>query len=267
VLTYGLIYGYVGLPALGAAGSAWGTFASRLLGAVLLVWVLWQGSSNLKLSDSLNWWPNLRMAKKVLWLGIPAALEEVIIIVAFAALTPIIAFLGTEVIAAHRAVIAILSLSFLPGIGFGLAATALVGQSIGAGNLARARAVTTESLRLAVIWMGAFGLLFLLLPGPIMQIFNASPAMKEAGSLGIQVVALVQPFWAGTFVYGGALRGTGDTRTPLIVSSSMMWLVVVLAWLALHVLPSLAAVWGMFLIAGPIEVWLLRRAWLRRLSN
>jgi Na+-driven multidrug efflux pump len=60
----------------------------------------------------------------VLGIGLPAALEELLVIGAFATLTPIVAGLGTVALAAHRVVINVLSLSFLPGIGFGLAATA-----------------------------------------------------------------------------------------------------------------------------------------------
>jgi Na+-driven multidrug efflux pump len=203
----------------------------------------------------------------VLRIGVPAAFEEVVVIVAFAALTPIVASLGTDIVAAHRSVISILSFSFLPGIGFGLAATSLVAQSIGAQNKTEARAITAEAARWALIWMSGLGLLFVLFASNIMQIFSPSPAMLAAGVASIQVVALIQPCWAGTFVYGAALRGTGDTRTPFLVSGGMMWLVVGLAYLVMRFYPSLPVVWATFLVAGPFEVWLLRRGWLRSLSQ
>jgi len=266
-LTYGLIYGHFGLPALGAIGSAWGTSIARLLGAIVLVAILWRGSDGIRLAGLFGWRPQFGVVRDVLRIGVPAALEEVIVIVAFAALTPIVAGLGTDVVAAHRAVISILSFSFLPGIGFGLAATALVAQSIGAQNTTEARAITTEAARWALIWMGGIGLLFLIFASNIMQIFNPSPAMLIAGTASIQVMALIQPCWAGTFVYGGALRGIGDTRTPFLVSGGMMWVVVGLAYVVMHFYPSLPAVWSTFLVAGPFEVWLLRRAWLRSLNQ
>ena len=266
-LTYGLIYGKFGLPALGAIGSAWGTLAARLVGAMLLIALLWRGTAGICIAGRTGWWPKLDIAGTMLRIGFPAAVEEVIIVVGFAALTPMIAVLGTDVIAAHRTVITVLSFSFLPGIGFAVATTALVGQSFGARDMAAARAIADEAARWALIWMGGIGALFIIFAPQVMQIFNASQAMSAAGISAIQVTGLIQAAWAGTFVYGGALRGTGDTRTPLIISGTMMWVVVGLAYLMMQIAPSLAAVWAMFLLVGPIEVWLLRRAWLRQLHN
>jgi multidrug resistance protein, MATE family len=265
-LTYVLIYGYLGLPQLGAVGSAWGTSIARLVGAVLLVGLLWRGTAGIHISGKSGWRPNLTIGRDMLRIGLPAAFEEVIIVIGFAALTPIIAILGTDILAAHRAVITILSFSFLPGIGFSIATTALVGQAVGARDFDTARGIATEAVRWALIWMGAIGLLFVFFAPQVLQFFSASPAMLAAGIPAIQVTGLIQAAWAGTFVYAGALRGTGDTRTPLIISGAMMWVVVVLAYIAMQVAPSLAAVWAMFLLVGPIEVWLLRRAWLRRLG-
>jgi putative MATE family efflux protein len=265
-VSYALIYGHAGLPALGAVGSAWGTFLSRLLGAALLVAALWRGINGVRVAGRSGWRPQGGVARRVLGIGLPAALEEVIIISAFAALTPIVAALGTVSLAAHRVVLNVLSLSFLPGIGFGLAATALVGQCVGAGNLAEARAVTRIAARWCVVWMGGLALLFLLFAPQLMRLFTADPQMIAAGALSIQLVALTQPLWAGTFVFGGALRGAGDTRTPLVISGVLMWAVVAFGVLAVRLWPALAAVWATFLLAAPVEVACLWWAW-RRLSR
>jgi Na+-driven multidrug efflux pump len=112
--------------------------------------------------------------------------------------------------------------------------------------------------------MGALSLLFIAFAPQLMMLFTSDPQMIAVGALSIQIVALTQPLWAGTFVFGGALRGAGDTRTPLIVSGSLMWVVVALAYGAVQLWPALAAVWGAFLIAAPIECALLWRAWRRR---
>ncbi len=266
-LNYGLIYGHFGLPALGAIGSAWGTLAARLVSALLLVWLLWRGTAGIRIAGRTGWWPRIAVARNLLRIGFPAAMEEVVIIVGFAALTPIIAVLGTDVIAAHRTVITILSFSFLPGIGFAVATTALVGQSIGARDMAAARAVAKEAVRWALIWMGGIGILFIMFAPQVMQLFNANDAMNAAGITAIQVAGLIQAAWAGTFVYAGALRGTGDTRSPMVISGTMMWVMVGLAYLIMQIMPSLTAVWAMFLLVGPIEVWLLRRAWLKHLKS
>lgn len=261
-LSWALIYGELGLPALGAAGSAWGTVISRGVGAAILVAVLWRGRNGVRLRGG-SWAPSLAAAGAVLTIGLPAALEEVIVITAFAALTPIVAFLGTEPLAAQRVVINILSLSFLPGLGFGLAATALVGQAVGAGRPDEARASVTIALRWAVAWMGGLGVLFLIFARPLTALFGDDPALVDAGAAAIVTVVLTQPLWAATFVYAGALRGTGDTRTPLLITSAMMWIAVAISFFAVRAVPQLWAVWAAFLVVGPIEALLYWRAWRR----
>jgi MATE family, multidrug efflux pump len=263
-LAYALIYGHFGLPALGAVGSAWATFLARLVGALLLVGVLWRGRNGVRISGLGAWWPRPDVARQVLRIGGPAALEEVLLISAFATLTPIVASLGTIALAAHRVVINVLSLSFLPGIGFGLAATALVGQAVGARQLDEARAITRIALRWAIVWMGALGVIFLLFAPLIMRAFTDDQQLIDIGAAAIRVVALAQPLWAATFVYAGALRGTGNTRTPLMITGVATWAIVGLGYIGLLLVQqSLAVLWGAFLVVCPIETLCFWWAWQR----
>jgi MATE family multidrug resistance protein len=261
-LTWALIYGHLGLPALGAVGSAWGTVISRGVGAAILVALLWRGRNGVRLRGG-SWAPSLAAAGAVFAIGLPAALEEMIVITAFAALTPIVATLGTEPLAAQRVVINLLSLSFLPGIGFGLAATALVGQAVGAQRPDEARASVDVALRWAVAWMSGLGALFLVFARPLTALFGDDPALVDSGASAIMAVVFTQPLWAFTFVYAGALRGTGDTRTPLLITGALMWVAVILGFLFVRAIPELWALWVAFIVAGPIESWLYWRAWRR----
>lgn len=264
ILAYALIYGHFGAPALGPVGSAWATFLARLIGALILVGVLLRGRGGVRVGGAGSWRPRLAVAGRILAIGLPAALEEVIVIGAFATLTPIVAGLGTEALASHRVVINVLSLSFLPGIGFGLAATALVGQSVGGGQSDEARAVARIALRWAVVWMGSLGVIFMLFATQAMRVFTSDQAMIASGAPAIRMVAVAQPFWAATFVYAGALRGTGNTRAPLLITSVAMWAVVGLGYLGLVLIqPSLATLWAAFLIVGPLETLCYWWAWRR----
>ncbi|MEI7771459.1 MAG: MATE family efflux transporter [Chloroflexales bacterium] len=265
-VSYALIYGHLGMPALGAVGSAWGAFASRLVGAIILVVVVLRGRNDIRAGGGGSWAPSMRVFGAILRVGVPAALEEVLVISAFATLTPIVATLGTVSLAAQRVVINILSLSFLPGLGFGLAATALVGQAIGARRPSEARAVIRISLRWAVMWMGGLGLLFFIFAEGLVRIFSPDPDMIATGATAIRVVAFTQPFWAATFVYAGALRGTGDTRTPLVVTGAAIWSAVGIGVLLMNTsLHSLAGIWTAFLVIGPLETLVYWRAWGRAL--
>jgi MATE family multidrug resistance protein len=263
-LAYALIYGHLGLPALGAVGSAWATFLSRLAGVAIMLWVLWRGRNGVRIGGG-DWRPRVGVARDVLRIGLPAALEEVVIISAFATLTPIVAGLGTVALAAHRVAINVLSLSFLPGIGFGLATTALVGQSIGARRPGDAAAVTRIALRWAVAWMGALGVGFLLFAGPLMRLFTQDPQMIAIGAAALVAVAAAQPFWAASFVYAGALRGAGNTRLPLAITGVTIWVTVGLAGVGVRLFqPALWVIWAAFLITCAVEAACFWRAWRRQ---
>jgi MATE family multidrug resistance protein len=263
-----LIFGWAGLPALGAVGSAWGSVVARLIGAILLAGILWRGRNGVRAGGGGLWWPQLSVLRDILRIGMPAAVEEVLIIGAIASLTPVVATLGTIPLAAHRVAINVLSLSFLPGIGFGLAATALVGQAVGAQRLAEARAVAQIALRWAVIWMGGLGVLFIVFAEGLVRIFNNDPQLVAEGAAAVRVVALTQPAWAVTFALGGALRGLGDTLSPLVISGSAIWICVGLALvIVLWWVPALWGIWLAFLIVGPFEAAVFWLKWQQRISS
>ena len=189
----------------------------------------------------------------MLRIGIPAALEQVLVSTAFLALGIVVARLGTDVLAAHRITFNALSLSFLPGIGFGIAATALVGQSIGARRIAEGAAAARVATTWAVIWMSAIAVLLFIFAPQVLGLFSSDPAVIAAGAGGLRVVALPQPFWAVLFVQSGALRGTGNTSFPLKVSGTGIWVSVGLAWLLITLFGGgLVAVWAAFLVVAPV---------------
>jgi multidrug resistance protein, MATE family len=253
-LAYGLIYGHAGLPALGPVGGAWATFAARLLALLLLLRALWSGRNGVSIACRLHGWrPDWSVARQVLRLGVPASVEQLLMASAFLVLTILVARLGTDTLAAQRISMSALSFSFLPGIGFAIAATALVGQSIGAHRPALGAAMARMATIWAVLWMSSIGALVLLFAPSIMRLFTADPDVVRIGASGLRVVALTQPFWAVGMVQAGGLRGTGDTRFPLIIGGAGVWGAVLLAWLGLRYFGGgLVTVWGAFLITSPI---------------
>lgn len=252
-LTLCLIFGYLGFPALGAVGSAWGTFIARLLALIVLVWVLWRGRNGVTIRGAGTWWPQPRVAKDLLDIGIPAALEQLLISAAFFVLTILVAGLGTITLAAHRIAIIALSVSFLPGIGFGLAATSLVGQSLGARRPEEARDAGNIATQWGLIWMTVIGALAFFFAPQVIRLFTPDPEVIAIGASGLRVVALAQPFWAILMVHSGAIRGTGNTRFPLAVNASGIWAAVLLAYFFINQgQGGLPLVWAAFLLTSPI---------------
>lgn len=258
-LTYGLIFGVAGLPGLGAVGSAWGTFLSRLLAAVLLLIVMWRGRQGVSISGrSNNWLPEISVANSVLRIGVPAALEQLLTSAAFTSMTAIVATLGTAALASHRIAFNVLSLSFLPGFGFAIAATALVGQSVGAREPKEGAEAAAIATRWAVVWMAVMGAVSYLLAEPILRLFSQDPAVVSDGVDAIRVVALAQPFWAILFVQSGALRGMGNTSFPLRANTGGIWATMIIAWVAVNYFDGgITRVWGVFLITSPVMAVIL----------
>jgi Na+-driven multidrug efflux pump len=110
----------------------------------------------------------------------------------------------------------ILALSFLPGFGFSAAASTLVGQNLGAGQPAEAERSGWEANRLTILFLSVGGLIIFLFAEPIARAFVADAGVVGDAVSFIRILAMAQPLMAADFALGGALRGAGDTRFPLL---------------------------------------------------
>ncbi len=262
-----LIFGKFGFPELGVAGSAWGAAIGRAVGAAILLALLIRGRNNVSLRGRLGWRPEPGTARRLMRLGVPAALEQMLMSGGFVCMIAVVAILGTAELAAQQIGFTALSMAFLPGFGFAIAATALVGQSVGAKNLADARDAARIAMNWSIGWMTVGGLIYFILARPVMDAFSNDPEVIDAGVNALRALSIGLPFWAIWAVNGGALRGSGDTRTPMISSTIAVWLAVVLAWVAVVILGlGLGAVWLTFFISAPIAAFYNLRALRRRLA-
>lgn len=264
VVAYLLIFGNLGFPALGVAGSAIGAASGRAIGAAFMLIAMTFGQRAISLRGSWGWQPRTGIARQIFTLGIPASLEQMLSSGAFMTLITVVALIGTPALAAQQIAFTALSSAFLPGFAFSIAATALVGQSIGARIPADARAAWSISLRWAMAWLGIGGLIIFLVPHQIMSVFSSDAAVVDAGVSALRSLSLSLPFWAVWFVSSGSLRGSGDTRTPLVIGASTMWLAVLLAWIGVRWFGGgLGWVWLAFVITTtPAAVsmwWIFRR--------
>jgi Na+-driven multidrug efflux pump len=145
--------------------------------------------------------------------------------------TVIVFKLGTLVAAAQQIVQQGVFLSMMPGFGFAMAATALVGQSLGARDPKRADRASWFATRACLAWMAAMGVVFFFGGEPLMRLFTTDPAIIAQGAGALKIVALAQPGQAIGIVLAGSLRGAGDTRYPMVTTGAVMWLVrLPIAW-------------------------------------
>ena len=264
IVAYTLIFGNFGFPELGVAGSAWGAAVGRGLGAAYMLLAMARGKKAISLRGAWGWRPQVTTARQLFTLGVPAALEQMLSSGAFMVLLAVVALIGTPALAAQQIAFTALSTAFLPGIAFSITATALVGQSIGARLPSNARKAWVISLRWAIAWLGIGGVLVYIFSEQLMRIFSSDPEVVSSGVEALHALSFALPFWAVWFVSSGSLRGSGDTRTPLIVGASTMWLSVLLAWIGVRWFDAgLGWVWTGFVVtsapAGILMWWIFRQ--------
>ncbi len=224
-LNYGLIFGKFGLPRLEVIGCGIATVATFLLEAVAFVYLFWRGKLVLSLPQNLFQF-NKEIVLKTMRIGIPSALEQGIMQIGY-----------IWYLAAYTIGVNIMSLSFMPGFGFAIAASTLVGQHLGAKDPDRAQSQGWECARLALWVMSILGVVLLVAAQPIARIYVADGSVVGLTARFTRILALCQPAMALHFTLSGALAGAADTRWPLYGSFVGMYLIrLPLALLATHVL-------------------------------
>jgi MATE family multidrug resistance protein len=230
VVAWTAINGPFGLPQLGVVGSALGAATGRLVGGLLVIGILLRGRANIQLRLA-NLRPDWALIRRILRVGLPSGLEQLLFRTGQMVFARILAELGTVAYAANQVAMNGWSLSFMPGFGFALAAEDPEG--------AQHRGYT--AYRMGAALMGTVGLAFLLFPAQIVGFFTNDPQVIAFGTLPLRMVGLIQPLLAASMVYAGGLRGAGDTRWPMIVTGGSIWLV----RLPLAYLFALVLDWGL----------------------
>ncbi|PLS80463.1 MAG: hypothetical protein CYG59_07745 [Chloroflexi bacterium] len=266
LLSWLLVNGYLGFPTMGVAGAAWGSTISRIIGGIVVVGLLLRGCGSLQL-DLLPR-PHGNTLMRILRVGLPTGAEMLAFQSALVVYARFVTNLGTVPYAAHNTVITAESISFLPGLGFAVAATTLVGQSLGAEDPQRARRSGHEAYIQSAVFMGIMGVLFVIMPEFFLSLLVDDPEVVAAGVLPLRLVGIIQPLLAANFVYAGALRGAGDTRWPLLIKLVSPWLVRVPLAIWLIPLYGLTGAWIAMSIdlavQGVLALWRFRgSAWER----
>ncbi len=242
-LNYVLIFGKFGAPALGVDGSAVAALIAISIGGALFFWALSLKSSVLR----FQWrriWPDFALAWRILKVGYPAAIEQLIIQFGFFAYVRFVASYGEKPIAAYFIGVRILALSFLPGFGFSAAAATLVGQGLGAGDRKFARRAGWHTTYMAIVMMSALGLVIFVLAPQIARLFIEDPGVIALTITFMYALGAAQPLMAVDWTLTGALRGAGDTQFPLFASVAGFYgLRLALTVLIVHYHGSVTLVW------------------------
>lgn len=238
LLCWLLVFGWTpgGVPALGVAGAALATVFATFV-QVLVYW----GLARRRRSRGLPA-PHFRdrvtreEVRELLRVGAPSGMHWLLDIGAWTLFTMRVATLGAAEAAANMIGIMIIRVSFLPGYGIGTAAQTLVGQYLGAGDVASARRSGWTAVKISAVYMGLCGLLFLAIPHRLTAFFSLDPEVVAIGSRLLLWAALFQLSDSVQVVIGSALRGAGDTNFVMWSGLAGAWLVFIpITWYLMEV--------------------------------
>ncbi len=217
-----LIYGHLGFPPLGALGSALSTVASRWLMFAIILGLGWKqlGPQLLpRRAGIARWQPLGRMVA----IGAPVAFQMWLEMAVFSLGAVIIGWLGASPLAAHEIALNLASMTFMVPLGVSGAAAAMVGRAIGRGDLAGARRDAVAAIAIGLGFMVFAAGVFLLLPTQLAHLFIADPATAKLAASLIVIAGTFQVFDGIQCVSAGILRGTGDTRVPMLLHLGGFW--------------------------------------------
>jgi putative MATE family efflux protein len=213
-----LAFGWGGLPALGLIGVGWGTVVARSVGGVLSVAFLAFSGRSLRLRPDVLFVLHGAALRRIWRLSVPALAERVLISFASLLFIRIVAFLGTDALAAHNIAIQVESLAFMPAGGLAVAVATVVGQAIGGGR----PDLASKAARRALVWAawGMAGLGLALVAGAPtgVRLFGATPDVLRLAGRCLQIGAMELPFLAFALLLSSVLRAAGDTASPLYVT-------------------------------------------------
>ena len=221
-----LIFGNLGFPALGVVGAAYATVFSRLAVAVFLFFVIVYRERDRPsglhdvpfVLDPARMWAIVR-------LGLPAAGQMLLEVGVFAAVSALAARIAPAAVAAHQIVLNIVGFIFMVPYGFGTAAAVRVGHAVGRGDARGARVAGWMALTLATGSMLCSAALFAAFPEWLVRRFTADPDVIAIGITLLFVAVIFQLFDGIQAAATGALRGLGNTHTPMLVNFIGHWII------------------------------------------
>jgi MATE family, multidrug efflux pump len=260
ILNWLLIYGHWGFPELGVVGAGMAS-SLAMVAQLIIFWALWSKRTLIVVPGPASFRFDKTLAKRILKIGYPATIEGVIWQVGLLAFMAILSGYGTAEFTAYQIGVQVLALAFLPGHGFAMAASTVVGQNLGAADPDKAAQAGWHSARLSFIFMSLLGIALIIVAEPFARWFLDDDAVVALAVDFIWVLALCQPFMSVEFAIGGALRGAGDTRFPMLVSFVGLFLCRLLpAAIAAFVFKaSIQIVWSVLLLDWSVKAAML--AW------
>jgi MATE family multidrug resistance protein len=221
---WSLVYGHLGFHAMGTVGSGWSTCVSRVyMACVLLIYCVYYDLRYKQGLFDASRVPHLPRVLKLLQLGFPAAMQIGFEIGVLAVAAALIGRLGPVPLASHQIALNTVGFTYMVPLGIGSAAAVRVGQALGRKDPYGASRAGWTAMALGAAFMTCTAMVFWFAPSYIVRIYTPDPAVIAVSSGLLFVGAFFQLFDGLQVVATGALRGAGDTRTPMICHLIFYW--------------------------------------------
>ena len=232
---------------MGVAGAAIATLASRIFGAVIILYLLRWRSHGITLDSLLHWRLDFKMIRTILKIGIPNGLENGMFQIGKILVQGLVASFGTVAIAANAVGNSIASMATIPGAAVGLGMITIVGQCIGAKRYDEAKRYMFRLTGLAYVLMIFVNIILFLLLNPLIGLFNLSAETASITSVLLIYHGIMSSIlWPMAFTLPNGLRAANDVKYTMLVSVISMW--------ACRI--GLSYILASFLNLGVLGVWI-----------
>lgn len=212
IANYILIFGKLGLPAMGITGAGWGTFIGMAVSALINICVFLSPKINSTFHSRHTFRVDLGKMYDLIRVGLPAGIGLTMNVALWGAiLAGLVGRFGEESLAATSAVLSYTNLSVMPVVGISLALTAAAGKTIGMGKKKLVIKQTNACLKISLIYMGLVGICFFVFREALMEFWSSDGKVIDVGANILMLAAVYQVFHAARVIYSGSLQGAGDT--------------------------------------------------------
>ncbi|MBI5327962.1 MAG: MATE family efflux transporter [Deltaproteobacteria bacterium] len=240
IFDYALIFGKFGFPRLEVKGAAIASLLSSLIGAAYFVG-LSLSSGFIRRFKYLNNHTtfDLPVLNSILRLAFPAMIRVFFIMAGLTSFLWIVGQAGNAELAASNILMTLSSFTFLAGYGFAVAAATMVSQNLGKGNAEAAERYGWEAVKLGLVCMGFLGIIFILFPEIMLELFTDQTAVIDTGKNILVLFGIIQFFDAVNLILSHALQGAGCTKWVMKAEGLVVWLLFLPAAYILSVLLGL----------------------------
>lgn len=254
-----LMFGWLGLPALGIAGAAYATVIAQAIAAMAGLFLNLRFNKEIKFT-SAGFLPNGPILKEIVKVGIPAALSQCLISVLAFGMNNILLSLSALAPGIYVIYIRLQSFVIMPAGGMSSAGISIIAYNYGAGNKERIVETLKTSIRVNLIIAALGTAVFLAAPRLLLAIFNASDAMLKIGIPALRIIAASLILTTTTQLLTGFLQAMGHGTDTFFISVSQAvflllfaWLLsltgsAVFVWLAFPIMEALRFIMGIFMV-------------------